>query len=48
MHPFKEKTIVFSGKFPGFNRTELEAYAKANGIRTVKGISKKVDYFIVG
>lgn len=48
MHPFKEKTIVFSGKFPGFNRTQLEAYAKANDIRTVKGISKKVDYFIVG
>lgn len=48
MHPFKDKTLVFSGKIAGFNRTQLEAYAKANSIRTVKGISKKVDYFVIG
>jgi len=27
MHPFKDKTLVFSGKIAGFNRTQIEAYA---------------------
>ncbi|MCH2043803.1 MAG: hypothetical protein MK212_06640 [Saprospiraceae bacterium] len=42
------KTLVFSGKFEGFTRTEIQNYAKTQGAKVASGLSIKVDYLVAG
>ncbi|GAB3886296.1 NAD-dependent DNA ligase LigA [Spirosoma agri] len=42
------KTFLYSGTFANFSREELEARIAANGGRVLSGISKKLNYLIVG
>lgn len=42
------KTFLYTGTFANFGREELEAKIEANGGRVLSGISKKLNYLIVG
>lgn len=42
------KTFLYSGTFANFSRDELEARIAANGGKVLSGISKKLNYLIVG
>ncbi len=42
------KTFLYSGTFAGFSREELEEVIAANGGKLVSGVSKKLNYLIVG
>ena len=42
------KTFLYSGTFVNFTREELENRIEANGGRVLSGISKKLNYLIVG
>jgi DNA ligase (NAD+) len=43
-----DKTFLYSGTFAQFSREELEAKIAAHGGRVLSGISKKLNYLIVG
>ncbi|WP_080239652.1 NAD-dependent DNA ligase LigA [Spirosoma rigui] len=43
-----DKTFLYSGTFAHFSREELEAKIAAHGGRVLSGISKKLNYLIVG
>lgn len=42
------KTFLYTGTFTNFSREELEARIAANGGKVLSGISKKLNYLIVG
>ncbi|QJW90634.1 NAD-dependent DNA ligase LigA [Spirosoma taeanense] len=42
------KTFLYTGTFANFSREELEAKIAANGGKLLSGISKKLNYLIVG
>ncbi len=42
------KTFLYTGTFLGFSREELEIKIEANGGKLVSGVSKKLDFLIVG
>lgn len=42
------KTFLYSGTFAGFSREELEEVIAANGGKLLSGVSKKLNYLIVG
>ena len=42
------KTFLYTGTFANFSRDELESRIAANGGRVLSGISKKLNYLIVG
>lgn len=42
------KTFLYSGTFANFSREELESRIEANGGKVLSGISKKLNYLIVG
>ena len=42
------KTFLYSGTFANFGREELETRIAANGGKVLSGISKKLNYLIVG
>ncbi len=42
------KTFLYTGTFFGFSREELEIKIEANGGKLVSGVSKKLDFLIVG
>lgn len=42
------KTFLYTGTFTNFSREELEAKIDANGGKLLSGISKKLNYLIVG
>jgi DNA ligase (NAD+) len=42
------KTFLYTGTFQNFSREELEAKIEANGGKLVSGVSKKLDFLIVG
>ncbi|MCK8490337.1 NAD-dependent DNA ligase LigA [Spirosoma sp. RP8] len=42
------KTFLYTGTFANFSREELEARIAANGGKLLSGISKKLNYLIVG
>jgi DNA ligase (NAD+) len=42
------KTFLYTGTFANFSREELEARIAANGGKVLSGISKKLNYLIVG
>jgi len=42
------KTLLYTGTFAHFSREELEARIAANGGKLVSGVSKKLNYLIVG
>ncbi|GAB3792793.1 NAD-dependent DNA ligase LigA [Spirosoma humi] len=42
------KTFLYTGTFENFSREELESRIEANGGRLLSGISKKLNYLIVG
>lgn len=42
------RTFLYTGTFIGFSREELEQKIEANGGKLVSGVSKKLDYLIVG
>jgi DNA ligase (NAD+) len=42
------KTFLYSGTFAGFSREELEETIAANGGKLLSGVSKKLNYLIVG
>ncbi|WP_020603618.1 NAD-dependent DNA ligase LigA [Spirosoma spitsbergense] len=42
------KTFLYTGTFANFTREELETRIEANGGRVLSGISKKLNYLIVG
>ena len=42
------KTFLYTGTFVNFSRDELESRIAANGGRVLSGISKKLNYLIVG
>ncbi|MBC8155921.1 MAG: NAD-dependent DNA ligase LigA, partial [Bacteroidetes bacterium] len=42
------KTFLYTGTFANFSREELEAKIDANGGKLLSGISKKLNYLIVG
>jgi DNA ligase (NAD+) len=42
------KTFLYTGTFLGFSREELEKKIEANGGKLVSGVSKKLDFLIVG
>ncbi len=42
------KTFLYTGTFANFSREELESRIEANGGRLLSGISKKLNYLIVG
>ncbi|MBK9510991.1 MAG: NAD-dependent DNA ligase LigA [Cytophagaceae bacterium] len=41
-------TLLYTGTFENFSREELEQKIEANGGKLVSGVSKKLDYLIVG
>ena len=41
-------TLLYTGTFAHFSREEIERKIEANGGRLVSGVSKKLDYLIVG
>ncbi|EGU56008.1 NAD-dependent DNA ligase [Vibrio nigripulchritudo ATCC 27043] len=43
-----EKTVCFTGKFLGGNRKLMESLAKANGGIVRSGVTKDLDYLIIG
>ncbi|WP_234734121.1 NAD-dependent DNA ligase LigA [Tellurirhabdus bombi] len=42
------KTVLYTGTFANFSREELEAKIAANGGKLLSGVSKKLNYLIVG
>ena len=42
------KTFLYTGTFANFSRDELESRIAANGGKLLSGISKKLNYLIVG
>jgi DNA ligase (NAD+) len=42
------KTFLYTGTFEGYSREELEQKIEANGGKLVSGVSKKLDFLIVG
>lgn len=46
--PLKDKTFIFTGGLSGMSRTEAQEKVESLGGRTVKSISKKVDYVVAG
>ncbi len=42
------KTLLYTGTFEGFSREEIEQKIAANGGKLVSGVSKKLDFLIVG
>ncbi len=42
------KTFLYTGTFQNFSREELESKIEANGGKLVSGVSKKLDFLIVG
>jgi len=42
------KTFLYTGTFANFSREQLEAKIAAHGGRLLSGISKKLNYLIVG
>ncbi|RYF50562.1 MAG: NAD-dependent DNA ligase LigA, partial [Cytophagaceae bacterium] len=42
------KTFLYTGTFENLSREELESRIEANGGRLLSGISKKLNYLIVG
>ena len=42
------KTFLYTGTFANFSREELEARIAANGGKLLSGVSKKLNYLIVG
>ena len=42
------KTFLYTGTFANFSREELEDRIAANGGKVLSGISKKLNYLIVG
>lgn len=42
------KTFLYTGTFENFSREELESKIEANGGKLVSGVSKKLDFLIVG
>lgn len=42
------KTFLYTGTFVGYSREELEQKIEANGGKLVSGVSKKLDFLIVG
>lgn len=42
------KTFLYTGTFAGYSREELEAKIAANGGKLLSGVSKKLNYLIVG
>lgn len=42
------KTFLYTGTFANFSREELESRIEANGGKLLSGISKKLNYLIVG
>jgi DNA ligase (NAD+) len=43
-----EKSFLYTGTFSNFSREELETTIKQNGGKLVSGVSKKLDFLIVG
>lgn len=43
-----DKSFLYTGTFVNFSREELELTIKKNGGKLVSGVSKKLDYLIVG
>ena len=41
-------TLLYTGTFAHFSREEIEKKIEANGGRLVSGVSKKLDYLVVG
>tara|TARA_Y100001935_G_scaffold254650_1_gene264377 strand:- start:1813 stop:3843 length:2031 start_codon:yes stop_codon:yes gene_type:complete len=46
--PFKEKSFLFTGKLDGISRAEAKSIIEQNSGTIVSGISKKLNYLIVG
>jgi DNA ligase (NAD+) len=42
------KTFLYTGTFISYSREEIEAKIEANGGKLVSGVSKKLDFLIVG
>ncbi|MDP5139925.1 MAG: NAD-dependent DNA ligase LigA [Spirosomaceae bacterium] len=42
------KILLYTGTFQNYSRAELEAKIESNGGKLVSGVSKKLDYLIVG
>lgn len=42
------KTFLYTGTFEGYSREELENKIEANGGKLVSGVSKKLDFLVVG
>lgn len=42
------KIVLYTGTFTNYSRSELEAKIEANGGKLVTGVSKKLDFLIVG
>ncbi|MBX2953059.1 MAG: NAD-dependent DNA ligase LigA [Leadbetterella sp.] len=47
-HGLEGLTLLYTGTFEHFSREEIEKKIEANGGRLVSGVSKKLDYLIVG
>jgi hypothetical protein len=48
MGTLSNKTILFSGIFPGHDRAALEAQAVAAGAKLLSGVSKNLNYLVAG
>tara|TARA_Y100001954_G_scaffold238583_1_gene306936 strand:- start:106871 stop:108895 length:2025 start_codon:yes stop_codon:yes gene_type:complete len=46
--PLAEKVFIFTGSLPGMTRDQAQQLVEEKGGRSVKGISKKVDYVVAG
>lgn len=46
--PFKDKTFLFTGKLEKFTREEIKEEIEKLGGKNLSGVSKKLDYLIVG
>ncbi|MEF9933247.1 MAG: NAD-dependent DNA ligase LigA [Cetobacterium sp.] len=46
--PFAGKTFLFTGKLESFTRDEIKEVIEKNGGTNLSGVSKKLDYLIVG
>jgi DNA ligase (NAD+) len=42
------KTLLYTGTFESFSREEFEQKIDSNGGKLVSGVSKKLDFLIVG
>ena len=48
MKALSNKTILFSGVFEGYDRTDLEMRAVAAGAKLLSGVTKNLDYLLAG